>query len=57
MGMHDEGGFKCLGPFPGLYTLVPTVRTSSTLLSSHQGAALIWNLSQLIHVAVSVPDL
>ncbi|XP_028351700.1 methylmalonyl-CoA epimerase, mitochondrial isoform X1 [Physeter macrocephalus] len=48
---------SAVGLFPRLQTPVPTVRTFSTSLSSHQVAGPVWNLGQLNHVAVAVPDL
>ncbi|XP_059951365.1 methylmalonyl-CoA epimerase, mitochondrial [Mesoplodon densirostris] len=48
---------SAVGLFPRLQTPVPTVRTFSMSLSSHQVAGPVWNLGRLNHVAVAVPDL
>eukprot|EP00069_Balaena_mysticetus_P018663 bmy_11613T0 len=57
----SEEGSQCLLHFSGLFhrlqTPVPTVRTFSMSLSSHQVAGPVWNLGRLNHVAVAVPDL
>ncbi|XP_006213198.1 methylmalonyl-CoA epimerase, mitochondrial [Vicugna pacos] len=46
-----------VGLFSRLQTPVPTVKTFSTSQSSLQVPGAIWNLGQLNHVAVAVPDL
>lgn len=57
----SEEESQCLlhfsGLFPRLQTPVPTVRTFSMSLLSHQATGPVWNLGRLNHVAVAVPDL
>ncbi|XP_033030915.1 methylmalonyl-CoA epimerase, mitochondrial isoform X2 [Trachypithecus francoisi] len=48
---------NAVGLFSRLQALIPTLRASSTSQPLDQVAGSLWNLGQLNHVAIAVPDL